>query len=88
MIFSGEKIITKEIVLKSLSLINTQEDKTNGISFPDSKKIETLKDFEKIVRAKYFAYVRSHSISDSEAAQKLGLAPPNFYRMCRELGIK
>ena len=47
-----------------------------------------LRDMEKIFRSKYFKYVRSISSSDSSAAEKLGLAPSNFYRMCKELGIK
>ena len=47
-----------------------------------------LREMEKIFRAKYFKYVRSISSSDSSAAEKLGLAPSNFYRMCKELGIK
>lgn len=47
-----------------------------------------LKDMEKIFRIKYFKYVRSISSSDSSAAEKLGMAPSNFYRMCKELGIK
>jgi len=47
-----------------------------------------LRDMEKIFRTKYFKYVRSISSSDSSAAEKLGLAPSNFYRMCKELGIK
>lgn len=47
-----------------------------------------LKDMEKIFRTKYFKYVRSISSSDSSAAERLGLAPSNFYRMCKELGLK
>jgi len=47
-----------------------------------------LKEMEKIFRVKYFKYVRSISSSDSSAAEKLGLAPSNFYRMCKELGLK
>jgi DNA-binding NtrC family response regulator len=47
-----------------------------------------LRDFENEIREKYFMYVRSISKSDSEAAQKLGLARSNFYRMCKELGLK
>lgn len=47
-----------------------------------------LKEMERIFRAKYFKYVRSISNSDSSAAEKLGMAPSNFYRMCKELGIK
>lgn len=47
-----------------------------------------LRDMERIFRTRYFKYVRSISSSDSNAAEKLGLAPSNFYRMCKELGIK
>jgi hypothetical protein len=47
-----------------------------------------LKEMEKVFRVKYFKYVRSISSSDSNAAEKLGLAPSNFYRMCKELGLK
>jgi hypothetical protein len=43
---------------------------------------------DRLFREKYFAYVRAHSSSDAEAAKKLGLAPPNFHRMCKELGLK
>ncbi len=47
-----------------------------------------LHEMERIVRTRYFKYVRGISSSDSNAAEKLGLAPSNFYRMCKELGIK
>jgi len=47
-----------------------------------------LRDMERVFRMRYFKYVRSISSSDSNAAEKLGLAPSNFYRMCKELGIK
>ena len=43
---------------------------------------------EKIIREKYFHFVRRNSASDTEAAKKLGLAPPNYYRMAKELGLK
>jgi hypothetical protein len=39
-------------------------------------------------KVKYFNFVREHTQSDAEAARKLGLAPPNYYRMCKELGLK
>ncbi|MBN2365274.1 MAG: sigma-54-dependent Fis family transcriptional regulator [Calditrichaeota bacterium] len=54
----------------------------------DAKKIQPLKEVEAGIRKKYFQFVRKHSSSDAEAARKLGLAPPNYYRMCKELGIK
>ncbi len=47
-----------------------------------------LKEMERIFRKKYLTYVRSISNSDSSAADKLGIAPSNYYRMCKELGFK
>ncbi len=51
-------------------------------------KVVPLKEIEKEFRVKYIKYVKSISSSDSSAAEKLGLAPSNFYRMCKELGLK
>ena len=47
-----------------------------------------LSQMEKTVREKYFIYIRKKSLSDTEAAKKLGLAPSNYYRMAKELGLK
>ncbi len=88
-LFSGEKLITREVASSSLGGISTRtNEEFVGIQFPEPDGIMSLKDFEKDVRTRYFKYVRSNSASDTEAAQKLGLAPPNFHRMSRELGIK
>lgn len=43
---------------------------------------------EQNFRKSYFEFVRKNSESDADAAAKLGLAPPNFHRMCKELGLK
>ncbi|MFH0990553.1 MAG: sigma-54 dependent transcriptional regulator [bacterium] len=51
-------------------------------------QVLTLREMEKAFRLKYFKYVRSISSSDTNAAEKLGIAPSNFYRMCKELGLK
>ncbi len=56
--------------------------------FYDAKNIEQLKDVEKKFRKEYFKFVRDNSTSDADAASKLGLAPPNYHRMCKELGLK
>ncbi len=58
-----------------------------GLVF-DSKNIIQWKDLEREVKYNYFKFVREHSASDAEAATKLGVAPPNFYRMSKELGLK
>ena len=47
-----------------------------------------LAQFEKMLREKYLVYVRENSSSDTEAAKKLGLAPSNYYRMAKSLGLK
>ncbi len=47
-----------------------------------------LRQVERLVRQKYVEFVRSNSGSDAEAAKKLGIAPSNYHRMCKELGIK
>lgn len=69
----GNQIIAKEET--------NFEDIYNGQVLP-------LKEVERQFRIKYFKYVRSISSSDSAAAERLGLAPSNFYRMCKELGLK
>jgi two-component system, NtrC family, response regulator AtoC len=51
-------------------------------------QVVPLRDMERQFRTRYFKYVRSISSSDSNAAEKLGIAPSNFYRMCKELGLK
>ena len=78
------KDISNPLILRNHMLIKEEtnfEDMYSGQVLP-------LKDMEKIFRTKYFKYVRSISNSDSSAAEKLGMAPSNFYRMCKELGLK
>jgi two-component system, NtrC family, response regulator AtoC len=54
----------------------------------DDQGIVPWRQMERTVRERYFRYVRMQSSSNAEAAKKLGLAPPNYHRMCKELGIK
>ncbi len=54
----------------------------------DVQHIRPLRDIEEDFRRQYFTFVRNQSRTDAEAAGKLGLAPPNFHRMCKELGLK
>ncbi len=81
--------ITEADVKKSLisGSLNNQEH-SSAINFIKNGKIMLLKDMEKKFREEYFKFVRENSDSDSDAAKKLGLAPPNFHRMCKELGLK
>ncbi len=59
----------------------------NSLSF-ERDKIVPWKDLEKQIKYDYFKFVRDNSESDADAAIKLGLAPPNYYRMTKELGLK
>jgi DNA-binding NtrC family response regulator len=52
------------------------------------ERIMAWHDLEKLVQEKYFRFVRENTGSDAEAARLLGLAPPNYHRMCKRLGIK
>lgn len=56
--------------------------------FWNPDQIKPWRDVENLFRREYFDFVRKHSESDAEAARKLGIAPPNFHRMCKELGLK
>ncbi|MFH1196215.1 MAG: sigma-54 dependent transcriptional regulator [bacterium] len=71
---------------------NILKPKTTGsIAGPEfwfGDKILTWKEMEYIFRCKYFSHVKNKTKSESEAARQLGIAPPNFYRMCNKLGIK
>jgi DNA-binding NtrC family response regulator len=89
LIISSNGIITAKEISNPMILRNHifVKEETN---FEDlyQGQVLPLKDMEKLFRVKYFKYVRSISNSDSSAAEKLGMAPSNFYRMCKELGIK
>ena len=78
------KDISDPMILRNHVLI---KEETN---FDDlyQGQVLPLKEMERIFRKKYLTYVRSISNSDSSAAEKLGIAPSNYYRMCKELGFK
>jgi two-component system, NtrC family, response regulator AtoC len=89
LIINSEGTITAKDISNPAILRNhiIMRDETNFDNMY-SWQVLPLKEMEKIFRTKYFKYVRSISSSDSSAAEKLGMAPSNFYRMCKELGIK
>ncbi len=91
LLFFDEKIIDAAVIETALgkkihSVPNASMD--DCVQFKSAEGILSLKSMEKTFREKYFNYVRIRCESDSEAAKKLGLAPPNYYRMCKELGLK
>ena len=78
------KEMSNPIILKNHVIIKEETDFENMLN----GDILPLKEMERLFRAKYFKYVRSISSSDSSAANKLELAPSNYFRMCKELGLK
>lgn len=87
-LFLDERIITKELMQKAIGLQTDSNTAEGYLNISEIKEMLTLRDLEKIVRQRYIEFIRSNSASDAEAAKKLGLAPPNYHRMCKELGIK
>ncbi len=78
------KDMTHPMILRTSPLT----DEVMSVQEVGGGQILPLKEIERLFRTNYFKYVRSISSSDSNAAERLGLAPSNFYRMCKELGIK
>ncbi|MFO7524479.1 MAG: sigma-54 dependent transcriptional regulator [Ignavibacteriaceae bacterium] len=89
-LFSAEAKITTQRAKRALG-IPESSDAGDDFGFGDlfnPDNILPLKDMEKIIRERYFKFVRLNSDSDTDTAKKLGLAPPNYYRMAKELGLK
>jgi two-component system response regulator AtoC len=90
MLFSSEARITPLQAKRALGITETEKP-TTEFGFGDKFNVDDiipLKDMEKVLRERYFKFVRLNSDSDTDAAKKLGLAPPNYYRMAKELGLK
>jgi DNA-binding NtrC family response regulator len=89
-LFMNESIITKEAMHFALGINAPGHSSQTSATFDFSLMQETLplRHIERLVRHKYVEYIRANSTSDSDAAKKLGLAPSNYHRMCKELGIK
>lgn len=90
LLFINDSVITTETMQFALGLTSSGNTLSSGqwFNFSTMQEQLQLRQFERLFRQKYVEYIRSISTSDAEAAKKLGLAPPNYHRMCKELGIK
>ncbi len=89
LLFLDERIITKEQMLAAVGLQTGPQSPSGGIlNLSELQEPLLLRDLERMVRQRYIEYIRASSSSDAEASKKLGIAPPNYHRMCKELGIK
>ncbi|MGE5362897.1 MAG: sigma-54-dependent transcriptional regulator [Bacteroidota bacterium] len=89
--FTDENLITyyhAQMLINSIDLQKNFGNNSNCVEFNTESEVLPLKEMERIFRQKYFLFIRENSSSDTEAAQKLGLAPSNYYRMAKELGLK
>lgn len=95
------KNVVQRLLLEELEIVSGEDvrfalfykpsriyDKKDSLSFWNNGQLLPLKDMEKMFKEKYVSFVRDNSKSDADASQKLGLAPPNFHRLCKELGLK
>lgn len=89
LLFLEAEVITKETVQKAIGIPTTPYAGSSGLlNLSELQEPMLLRDLERVVRQRYIEHIRASSSSDAEAAKKLGLAPPNYHRMCKELGIK
>jgi two-component system response regulator AtoC len=90
LLFINDSVITRETMQFALGLTSngTTYSAAQWLNFSTMQEQLQLRQLERLVRQKYVEYIRSISSSDTDAAKKLGLAPPNYHRMCKELGIK
>ncbi len=88
--FISENIITSSNVNNALISLPGVNKKFGAkiIEFFNSTEMLPWREMEKLLRESYFTFVRDQSLSDADAAKRLGLAPPNYHRMCKELGLK
>lgn len=87
MLFLSLDYISNDAVISAIGMKMTIKDDKQPFNF-DKKHIFPLKEIERKFRKEYIQFVRRHCKTDAEAAQKLDLAPPNFFRISKELGLK
>ena len=90
LLFISDSVITAESVETALGRRSWRKEGEQNFSvrFGIGESVLPWRQMERTLREEYFRFVRTTSSSDKEAARKLGLAPPNFHRMCKELGLK
>ncbi len=83
---SGE--IDKSTVQHAIDM--DKRGRTGLMSLPvfQDNRFMPLKQMETEFRKQYVQFVRNNCRTDAEAAEKLGYLPPNFHRLCKELGLK
>jgi DNA-binding NtrC family response regulator len=86
LLLTSSEYINKEDVKEALD--SGLEEKHNISEFFSDDNIQPLKELEEEFRLNYVRFVRGKCDTDAEAAKKLGMAPSNFHRLCKNLGVK
>lgn len=81
------ELASKSVGFSPLFLSNEMhEDKLKKLFKKNA--IVSLNEFERIAKSEYIQFVRELSRSDTEAAEKLGIAQPNLSRMMKLLNLR
>jgi len=90
LLLNDMKIITHESVIEVMGTGKRKESLQAGEvdDLFNPAATRTLHEAEESFRRKYITFVRSKCTSDAEASHKLGLAPSNYSRLTKSLGIK
>jgi DNA-binding NtrC family response regulator len=90
LLFQDEMNLSAAHIKNALGLFNLSNGTSGEIDFERlyEKEPLTLRDMENVIREKYFKHIRKKTASDAEAANILGLAPSNYHRMAKDLGLK
>ncbi|RKY58231.1 MAG: sigma-54-dependent Fis family transcriptional regulator [Candidatus Neomarinimicrobiota bacterium] len=87
MLFLSRGEISRANVVDAIGMKMSFTERRQLYQF-DRENILPLKEIERSFRKEYIKFVRSLCKTDAEAAQKLDLAPPNYFRISKELGLK
>lgn len=85
---ANEKITIDDYQYTLIDSGNSKSSQQKLFNFGILEEIPNLKKLEKDFKKEFVEYVRDNSDSDAEAAHKLGIAPSNFHRLCKDLGLK
>lgn len=90
LLLMGKSPVNVSQVRGALGFLEPMEQiqKQSTAGFWSKQKMPTWRDMEQRIQREYFQFVRENTSSDAEASRILGLAPPNFHRMCKRLGLK
>lgn len=88
MVILCQDTITESIARDSIGVDHRQKLGSFAPNFLQQAEIVPLKEIERKFRRAYVEHVRNSSSSDAEAADKLGIAPSNYHRLCKEVGLK